>query len=134
MCQSVHLSHTSPTYSPSRLRKNPISRNVRIVGSAVVTSWQAVRRNNKASAPVSSWLHQLCNARLWINDTHSSPARFMSLQTFKTDTELMKKKKSEIHISSPLQHQIKISFPRGNKRLEMVSGPICGLKQESASF
>lgn len=111
MCQSAHLSHISPTYSPPRLRKNPISRNVRIVGSAVVTSWQAVRSNNKASAPVSSWLHQLRDTRLWINDTHSSPAscsRFMSLQTFNTDKQLICLKhhihKKQCLISTPSDH------------------------------
>lgn len=91
MCASLCI---SLTYCPPRLHKTSISRNVRIVGSAVVTSWQPVRGNNKASAPVSSWLHQQCNTRLRINDTHSSPvSRLLSLQTINADKKRIYLKK-----------------------------------------
>lgn len=54
-----HLSHMFP----SVLVQSCSSRNVGIVCSAALTSWQLVKRNKEASAPASSWLRQRQQAK-----------------------------------------------------------------------
>lgn len=127
MCASLCVSPTHLPHIPLHICvKNPISRNVRIVGSAVVTSWQAVRSNNKASAPVSSWLHQLRDTSLWINDTHSSPAscslhdssniRYRQATDMSETSYSLKKKKGLISTPSDRAASNQIYLPAGNKR------------------
>lgn len=122
VCASLpRIAHILPFMQAQSL----ISRNVRIVWSAAVTSWQSVKRNNTAVAPVSFWLHQRRCAQLRINDWP-----FLSLQTFDTDKPLLnfehritKRKVSALSKSN--------LFDAGLQRRELKA-PVLTLKNKQA--
>lgn len=118
MCKTVNLSHIYPHHV---CVTNPISRNVRIVGSAVVTSWQAVRSNNTASAPVFSWLHQRRDTRALDQWRPHEPCFLLALWVFQHSKQLIflnHRVPTNCLICTPSDHAAlnQINLSAGNKR------------------